>query len=139
MTTTCTRRLEIDAGHRLMKHEGKCKHVHGHRYLFDITCLGERDEVGRVIDFSKVKELVGGWLDTHLDHGFIAQRGDSIIRYLDETGGKVYITEFSPTAENLAEHVMEKAGELLTPLGIAVVRVVCYETPNCWAIAGALA
>jgi 6-pyruvoyltetrahydropterin/6-carboxytetrahydropterin synthase len=134
--TTCTRRLEIDAGHRLMKHEGKCRHIHGHRYVFDITCEGQKDAVGRIIDFSKVKELVGGWLDENLDHGFIAQRGDTIITYLTETGGKLYLTEFSPTAENLAEHVLKKAKELLEPLGITVKHVRCHETPNCFATAG---
>jgi 6-pyruvoyltetrahydropterin/6-carboxytetrahydropterin synthase len=118
-----------------MKHEGKCRHVHGHRYVFDITCEGPKDGVGRIIDFAKVKELVGGWLDENLDHGFIAQKGDSIIGYLTDTGGKLYVTDFSPTAENLAEHVLAKSRELLEPLGITVVHVRCHETPNCFATA----
>jgi len=116
-----------------MKHEGKCRHLHGHRYVFDFTCEGVKDNVGRIIDFGKVKEIVGGWLDTNLDHGFIAQKGDSIVKYLEETGGKLYLVDFSPTAENLAEHVLGKARELLGPLGITVVHLRVYETPNCWA------
>ena len=32
---TCTRRIEFDAAHRVMGHEGKCKHLHGHRYALE--------------------------------------------------------------------------------------------------------
>lgn len=134
MTATCTRRLEIDAGHRLMKHEGKCRHVHGHRYVFDITCgAASLDEVGRVIDFGRIKEVVGGWLDEHLDHGFVAQDGDPIIDFLERDGSKLYVVPFSPTAENICAHVRENAQRLLRPLGIEVLSVVCWETPNGWA------
>lgn len=133
--TTCTRRLATDTGHRLINHEGKCRQVHGHTYYWDITCEGDLDNVGRVIDFSKIKEVVGGWLDENFDHGFIAQKGDTIIGYLKETGGKVYITDFSPTAENLAEYVLSKARELLGPFKIAVKSVRCHETAKCSALA----
>ena len=58
-----TRRLEIDSGHRLMKHEGKCRNYHGHRYVFEATVEGPGlDEVGRIVDFSVIKERLGGWL-----------------------------------------------------------------------------
>jgi len=134
--TTCTRRLEMDAGHRLLDHEGKCRNVHGHRYVFDITCDGPLDGVGRVIDFAKVKHIVGCWIDDHLDHGFIAQSGDPILEFLKADRSKLYVTRFPPTAENLAEHLLQVARDLLKPHGIAVVSVCCYETPNCSATAG---
>ena len=127
--TTITKRLEIDAGHRLLKHEGKCRHVHGHRYAFEITCTAPAlDSVGRVIDFSQIKEKVGGWLDKFWDHAFIAQVGDPIIPFLNENGMRHDITEHPPTAENLAQLVFEKARQLLTE--IKVVHVTCYETPT---------
>lgn len=76
---TITRRLEIDAGHRLMNHESKCRNVHGHRYVFEVTVGAENlDGSGRVIDFGVVKQELGGWLDEHWDHGFIYQRGDPV-------------------------------------------------------------
>lgn len=126
-----TKRLEIDAGHRLMKHEGKCRHVHGHRYAFEIDVSAQSlDEVGRIIDFSVVKEEVGGWLDKNLDHGFIAQAGDPIIQFLVDKDSKVYVMQTPPTAENLASLVLEKAIDLLRPKGVQVVAVTCYETPT---------
>lgn len=134
--TTCTRVLEFDAGHRLMKHEGRCRFVHGHRYRMDITCEARSlDDVGRVIDFGKIKEVVGGWLDEHLDHGFIAQEGDPIIDFLKGQSSKFFIVPFSPTAENLAEMVLNRSRELLHPYGVQVVQVRCYETPNGFATA----
>ncbi len=133
--TTCTRILEIDAGHRLLKHEGKCRHVHGHRYRFEITCSAMLDDVGRVLDFSVIKEVIGGWLDETIDHGFIAQDGDPIIEWLTAQGMKMCVVNFSPTAENLAEWVLTRANQLLADRWIKVTRVVCHETPNSWATA----
>ncbi len=132
-----TRRLEIDAGHRLLKHESKCRHVHGHRFKFEITCTGALDQVGRVIDFSKVKEVVGGWLDAEMDHAFIAERGDPIIEWLEQNAMRVHVVPFSPSSENLAQYVLDRARLELFRFGVKVVRVRCYETPNCWADAEA--
>lgn len=128
-----TRKLEIDAGHRLEKHESKCRHVHGHRYVFEVSVEGEElDHIGRVIDFGVVKEKVGGWLDRELDHVFIVANSDPIANVLMEWT-KLYVMDEPPTAENLAIHVLGKARELLDGQALRVVRVVCYETPNCWA------
>lgn len=78
-----TRRLTCDVGHRLMGHEGKCRNYHGHTYVFEITVeAAELDQVGRVIDFGVVKELVGGWVDEHLDHGMILHHEDPMAKWL---------------------------------------------------------
>ena len=54
-----TRRLEFDAGHRVLGHEGKCKNLHGHRYSAEITVTApDLDGLGRVIDFGVIKEKV---------------------------------------------------------------------------------
>lgn len=133
MTVTCTRVLEFDAGHRLLKHEGKCRHVHGHRYRVELTCQATcLDEVGRVIDFGVVKAVVGGWIDENLDHGFIAQHGDPVADHLRELGSKLYMVPFSPTSENLARFVGERATGLLSPHGVEVTAVKLWETPNCY-------
>jgi 6-pyruvoyltetrahydropterin/6-carboxytetrahydropterin synthase len=154
MSTEITRRLEIDMGHRLLAHEGKCANYHGHRYVFDITCTAAAlDRVGRIVDFSVVKQLVGGWIDENLDHGMILQRGDPMIRSLilmqpgvvgsvaDEQAMRIHqlasprllIVDYSPTAENIARLVFARAADLLAPHGVRVTRVRCWETPNCWA------
>lgn len=128
-----TRRLEIDAGHRLMRHESKCRNVHGHRYAFEVTVEGPGlDEVGRVIDFGVVKEKVGGWLNDTFDHGMIVEDGDPIIPWLANHDQKTVVLDCAPSIENLVRIVFEKCAELL-PEPLRIVHVRGYETPTCWA------
>ena len=131
-----TRKLEIDAGHRLLGHEGKCRNVHGHRYVFEVTCsTTELDQVGRVVDFGVIKAKVGDWLDRVWDHGMLLQTGDPLIEWLrvNDAGGKVFTMKAPPTAENIARELFETAEALLEEDGVQVDRVRVHETPNCWA------
>ena len=130
-----TRRLEFDAGHRLLRHESKCRNLHGHRYTLELTCeAAELDAVGRVIDFGVVKAVVGGWIDEMLDHGYIGERGDPLLAAAVDAGSKVHVVDFPPTAEHLAAYLFEVASNLLSgSYKIRVVRVRLYETPNGWA------
>lgn len=143
MKTQITRRLEFDAGHRVLGHEGKCKHLHGHRYRAEITvsALG-LDDLSRVVDFSVVKTKVGKWIDTHWDHNILLNPNDPLLKLdpnTDSSGiwaGKCpYIMDDNenPTAEVIAKHLFNKSVELLEHEGLTVERVRIYETPNCWA------
>ena len=77
MRRTCTRKIEFDSAHRVMKHESKCRHLHGHRYVAEITAAADGlDDLGRVIDFSVLKSVVGGWVDDAWDHGTLANDAD---------------------------------------------------------------
>lgn len=134
---TITRILEIDAGHRLMKHESKCRNVHGHRYRFELTMSGSLDSVGRVIDFGVVKTIAGEWLDTNWDHGFIVQQGDPLLPALVADGTKLFIVPVPPTAENLSTILRDIIRPMLSPLGVDLVSIRCWETPNCFADSGA--
>lgn len=130
-----TRRIGIDAGHRVTRHESKCRHVHGHRYEVEITVEGELDHAGRVLDFGCLKDVVGGWLMDSMDHGYIAAPWDEVADQLEASGFKVYRMPdgMEPTAENIASHVMVQARILLADRGIRVTHVRVYETPSCWA------
>ncbi len=142
-----TRKLEFDAGHRVLHHEGKCKNLHGHRYVVELTVSAEKsDSLGRVIDFGVLKKVVGGWIDENLDHNMILHPGDALLRMgadAEESrteaialiGREPFIMspDTNPTAENIVEMIAENAIELLKPWEISVVRVRLYETPNCWA------
>ena len=134
-----TRKIEFDAGHRLVGHESKCANLHGHRYVAEITVSAAAlDSVGRVIDFSKIKELVGGWIDLYWDHNMLFNKNDPILDVMDQQDPlygkkKPYLMSENPTAENMARVLLGIAQELLEPHGIAVDRIRLYETPNCWA------
>lgn len=134
---TCTRRLEFDAAHRVPGHGGKCRTLHGHRYVVDITCTGVVQEDGMIVDFGVIKDVVGEWVDNSLDHTTILWRGDSLAKGIEESfkgmPGDIYWMTSPPTAENLAELLVGKAGGFLKDFGIEVQSVRVYETPNCWA------
>ena len=139
MRPTCTRRLEFDSAHRVTRHGSKCRNLHGHRYVAEVTCeADDLDDLDMVVDFGRVKELVGGWLDEAWDHGFIHHPSEE--RWLVDgaavAGWKVYeMPAGEPTAENMAAHLLEVANDLLSraSAGLRVVHVRLYETPNCWA------
>lgn len=129
-----TRSFRIDMGHRLMNHESKCRNVHGHSYTFELTVqAAQLDAVGRVVDFGVLKEVVGGWLDTTLDHGFVVQEGDPLIPALQAIDTKTVVLDCPPSIENLVKVVFDKAWELLENTGLTVTHVRGYETPSCWA------
>lgn len=72
-----SRRIEIDAGHRIMTHGSKCRHLHGHRYAIEAVCEAEMlhqdgEQTGMVVDFAFLKEEMLAAIDAPCDHGFIA-------------------------------------------------------------------
>lgn len=76
-----SRRIDIDAGHRIMTHGSKCRHVHGHRYGIEAVCeavdlhhAGEQTDM--VVDFGFLKEEMVKAIDVPCDHGFIAALAD---------------------------------------------------------------
>jgi 6-pyruvoyltetrahydropterin/6-carboxytetrahydropterin synthase len=70
MKAELSKTFEFDAGHHLLHvPEGhKCARPHGHRYRLTVIVEGEVDpRVGWVMDFGKIKEVVGP-LVAMLDH-----------------------------------------------------------------------
>jgi 6-pyruvoyltetrahydropterin/6-carboxytetrahydropterin synthase len=131
----CSRRIEFDAAHRIMEHESKCKMLHGHRYVLEVTFIAENlDKLGRVVDFGVIKNIIGKWIDNHWDHNTILnirdkKLGDDITKV---TGQKIYYLDYNPTAENMARHLSEKiCPELFKDYNIKLDRIKLFETPNC--------
>lgn len=98
MGYTVIRSHEICAGHRVVGHESKCRHLHGHNYKFHFKVAPKHgcgkvvtrgklvedglDNVGRVIDFSVVKTTLCQWLEDNWDHKFLHWENDSVINSL---------------------------------------------------------
>lgn len=135
-TVTCTRRLTFESGHRVFGHEGKCSALHGHSYIAEVEASAEQDSLGRVIDFSVLKEKIGGWTDEHWDHGFLIWFKDveASCALAVLKGQKVYRMPTNPTAENIAIHLLEDICPMvLRGTGVTVVSVKITETGNCFA------
>jgi len=133
---TITRKLEFDAGHRVMNHESKCATLHGHRYVVEIKATApDLDAIGRVIDFSVLKEKIGTWLDLHWDHNVIVYSEDKETHdalLLIPRKKDPWVSKWNPTAENMANFLLkEKCPELLLGTDVTVQSVTVWETPNC--------
>lgn len=127
------RKHEIHCGHRVYQHESKCKNLHGHSYIFHLKCVStELDNIGRVIDFSVIKELVCKWLDDNWDHKMILWEQDPLLPELAKLDPSVVSIPYNPTAENLAKYLVEDIGpKLFANLPICLSEVNLEETSKC--------
>ena len=99
MSYSVIRSHEICAGHRVVGHESKCRHLHGHNYVFHFKVQPKieaelekhfpkddisLDELGRVIDFSVVKSTLCQWLEGNWDHKFLHWEKDDLLNGMEE-------------------------------------------------------
>lgn len=133
----CTRKIEFDAAHRIQRHESKCKMLHGHRYVIEASFTAkELDDLGRVIDFGAIKEVLGSWIDENFDHNTILCESDHELGAEIEksTGQKIFYLKNQPTAENIALFLFhEVCPYLFQNYDIECTKIRLYETPNCYA------
>ena len=134
---TCTRRIEFDAAHRVMKHNSKCKMLHGHRYALEATFSADHlDELGMVIDFGIIKDILGDWVDNNWDHNTILNSKDRALgeQITQVTGQKIYYLNCNPTAEEMANYLFnEICPKLFAKYKITCSQIKLFETPNCYA------
>jgi 6-pyruvoyltetrahydropterin/6-carboxytetrahydropterin synthase len=139
-----TRRLEFDAGHRIPDHQSQCRHLHGHRYVVEITLAGDVIDTkglpnnGMVMDFSEVKALAMRYLVEIWDHAFLCWRDDKLVAEFlaGLPDHKTVLLDRVPTAENLAKLAFELLDAVYRDRygnHLQLERVRLYETPNCWA------
>lgn len=133
----CIRRYQFCAGHRVHLHESKCATPHGHNYVVFFHATAPRlDDIGRVIDFSVLKEKLGGWVDKNWDHNFIVyEKDEEMIKALSIAPKKKepFILNMNPTAENMAEYLLrEVCPKQLEGTDVVVNKVVLWETENCF-------
>lgn len=97
---------EIPMGHRLMRHAGKCRFIHGHNYLVQVRVRGNVAPIsGMVIDFHHLKTATKNALEMY-DHAFVIEDTDPVFDDLQsprEPLAKLIKIPYAPTAENLAE------------------------------------
>ena len=116
--------LEVEytfaAAHRLPRHPGKCRNMHGHNYKLQVVLRGEPDqEQGLVIDFGDVDRIVQERVLSLCDH-------KTLNDFLE-----------NPTAENIASWLWERLAANPALAGLHEVRLweiptacVVYRGPN---------
>src|ERR1039458_5318299 len=94
---TATRYHDIAAGHRVFQHEGKCSRLHGHGYRIHFTLAGDKDKIGRVLDFSVIKTTLCMWLETEWDHRTLLFERDPWARMLAKIDPSIVVLPINPT------------------------------------------
>lgn len=151
MTHRASRYHDISCGHRVVGHEAKCRHLHGHNYRITFNCESEYlDRVGRVIDFTDIKTKLCMWVEDHWDHKFLVWENDDLVRRVSQLASDMAADNskdrrdnatlqeslvwlpFNPTAENMAQYLVEVVGPLqLQGTGIRLVSCIVEETRKC--------
>jgi 6-pyruvoyltetrahydropterin/6-carboxytetrahydropterin synthase len=136
MSIVAIRRIQFCAGHRVLNHESKCANAHGHNYILHAyASANSLDQIGRVIDFSVMKEKIGRWIDANWDHTFlIYEKDEKLLAVADmlSVNKPVYRCGFNPTAENMARHLLNEIfPAMFESTGVDIVKVVLHETENC--------
>ena len=133
---TVERYHDISMGHRVVGHESKCRHLHGHNYRIHFVCsASELDPLGRVIDFSEIRDRLCMWLEEHWDHRMMIWSEDPLLPELQRlVPGDLCIVPFNPTAEQIAIHLVSVVGpEQLKGSGITLLECRVEETRKCCA------
>jgi 6-pyruvoyltetrahydropterin/6-carboxytetrahydropterin synthase len=149
-----TRYHDFSAGHRVVGHEGKCRFLHGHNYRVHFTCvpmihvgwkgtiregpMPSLDDVGRVIDFSVIKSQLCEWLERFWDHKMLLWDEDPMqggmigAQCPEEWDDSIVSVPFNPTAENMAQYLVETVGpDVLRNHNVLLTRVTIDETRKC--------
>lgn len=127
------KRIDFCYGHRLLDHDGVCRHLHGHNAVAEIELHSrELDDRCMVCDFSDIKRIVKGWIDETIDHKMILRRDDPLVKPLQDLGEPVFLVNDNPTVEHLAKLIYDFASSQNLP--VRAVRV--WETPSAFATYG---
>ena len=119
--------IEFCYGHRLLRYQGKCAHLHGHNGRVEIElAAGALNEQSMVADFSDIGRIVKTWVDQNLDHRMLLHREDPLVDVLRRNDEPVFVMDCDPTAESIARVICEYA----LSQGLKVREVRLWETPS---------
>lgn len=131
----------FEAAHRLQRHDGKCKNLHGHSYKVQVAVAGvgmqeEGPQTGMLFDFGVLSE----WWKANealLDHATILEEGDPLVAAISTVPGqRMVLFSWPPTAEHLAVWLRNDLENWLRDKlrwSSWTVTVRVYETAKSWA------
>ena len=148
--------FEVESGHMLSKHPGRCRFPHGHSRRVDLVLSSETlDDRDMVCDFKALKLAVGEYLDA-FDHAMVMNAADASREAMETAriADRVIVFEGEdPTTEVMARRIFEHVAAVLgaadkgePPVyrdaeghaftlrqGITLERVRVTETSSSWA------
>jgi len=142
--------FEIENGHMLSKHPGRCRLPHGHSRKVELVISSDHlDDNDMVCDFKALKLAVEEYLDQY-DHALMVNSNDPILESLPEQYQTrlIVLENEDPTTEVLARRIFEyvaaqlKAGGsfadggghvFMLPTHLTLERARVSETSSSWA------
>ena len=139
--------FEIESGHMLSKHSGKCRFPHGHSRRIDIVVVAEDlNAADMVCDFKALKAALEPFL-AQWDHALCLNTADPQFAHLKKTydARVVPFEDADPTSERMAQVIFAEAKRRLREAANAanaslpisatvhVERVRVTETSSSWA------
>lgn len=125
--------------HALHKHDGLCRHIHGHSYTLEVTLLGTPQassgpKNGMVMDFGELKKIIKLSIIDRLDHALIISK-ETPADELDASKdlfSKLIIVDYQPTSENM---LIDFAGRInpLLPQNVKLHSLRLHETATSYA------
>lgn len=111
MKTSITKQFKFEAAHSLPNHDGKCKNLHGHSYVLEVTVSGpiilDGPKEGMIFDFAELSKIVDKEIVSQWDHQFLND-----------------ILPFVTTAENLANECFKR----IESTGVNITKIKLWET-----------
>lgn len=136
-----TKEFSFEAAHLLEGYDGACREIHGHSYRLFVTVRSvpvcdERDpKLGMVMDFGRLKQIVGEEVVQRLDHAFVMRRTPADTGLAEALGARferIVCVDYQPTCENmLADFAARIAARL--PEGVELYALRLHETATSYA------
>lgn len=144
--------FEVESGHMLSKHPGRCRFPHGHSRTIEVVLAStELDENDMVCDFKALKLALHEIAD-RFDHAMVVNSEDPMVGALlarPEMGERMVVIQGKdPTTEVLAKHIYDALAALIAtgrefkgsdglvyrlPNRLQLERVRVSETSSTWA------
>lgn len=110
-----TKCMTTETAHRLCNYTGKCAHIHGHSYRWEVTAALSNDSISKYnsisVDFGELKDAMRKIIYARFDHALVLFRedplygsSDGMMRFAtDDSNQKIVWLDRNPTAEVFAE------------------------------------
>jgi 6-pyruvoyltetrahydropterin/6-carboxytetrahydropterin synthase len=118
----------FDAAHFLPSYEGKCQFMHGHTWNVQIT-INATQKGAMLIDFNELKNIIDSYDHRILnknpfdDKTFEGTQVNSIVNNYFDTNPFKWGTFDYPSAENIAQDILEKVEAVMEESGYVVFDV----------------
>jgi len=126
------RTFKFCASHRLTKHKGLCRNIHGHTYAVDLVIEDKiNSHTGMVMDFAEMR-ILEEEVKHYFDHAILLNKYDEeLVKFCEEQDYRIVYLKDDPTAELIAGSILETARMIFPEVNSIFIRV--HESEKTWA------